>query len=206
MGMIDNRTHGERGIKLTLSNPGDAVALEVEGLWSVERDMIPMDSIMPEPDPYWVYTDEHSHTHRWVRVGREAHSEVDSWDLPTLEYIITGETGYDDGCGQTDVILDGEYRCRECGEVVVPGTRTPEPGRMVAGPVRWSARVEMTAKQVVSIPRSWLDHPIHVLTPVGWGKAHIVAVVPGDYLGCMYEVELRGIGMPGKSGPEDEDA
>lgn len=205
--MLDNRTHnGPQGIPITLGGEADGAEYELEGTWNMERDMISCDSIYPEPDPRWTFTDQAGHEHRWVEGGKEEGQHKGSLLLPTLEYVITGESGYDDGCGQVDVIEEGEWRCRECGEVVLPGTRTTEPGRMEAGPVRWSSEVSMSAKQLVVMPRSWLDQPIAVSTPFGRGQAYITEVVPGDFLGCLYEVKLRGVGgltMEGEEGGSD---
>jgi hypothetical protein len=184
---------GSYGVRMLLGEIG--AEIEVEGSWTIERDMIPCDSITPEPDPRWSFTDQEGHEHRWQRWANAAElKEHGDWELPTLEYVVTGVIGCDDGCGQVDEIDVGEWRCLACRQVIEPGTRMPEPGRMIGGPMRWSAKVLMSEKELGEMPREYMTDPVKVQTPMGWGRAYMMGVTPHDSLGIMYEVKLRGIG------------
>ncbi len=188
-----------------------------DGSWALERDVQPVYSLdHEEPDPRWRFTDQAGHEHRWVGAkearlldGVEAES-VTGWEdierhilegdkgrlgLPTLEWVVTGQRGFDDGCGCVDYIDEGEHRCQECGQVVEPGYRDAPNPQFVAGPMRWSAKAVLSRQQVEAMPRAYLDGPVVVtLSGIGRGQAYIEEVAPDDSMGIMYKVKLRGIG------------
>jgi hypothetical protein len=221
----DLRTFGDLGIGIVLGSEEDGAVIAAEGTWSLERDVEQVYSLNPkEPDPRWRFTDQAGHEHRWVG-AKEARlldgvdaENITGWEdieqhilegdrgrlgLPTLEWVVTGQQGFDDGCGCVDYIDEGEHRCRMCEQVVEPGYRDGPNPIYVAGPVRWLARVKMSHKDMMTIPRSWLEKPISVLTPAGRGQAHITAVEPDDSMGYLYEVTLRGIGGLTWEAPDD---
>lgn len=58
------------------------------------------------PDPSWSHVDAHGHEHRFA-----------GSDLPTLEWVVTGAY-WCEMCW--DEHEEGEWRCRQCGDVVEP--------------------------------------------------------------------------------------
>lgn len=87
----------------------------------IQRDVQRFDGMGPETDPAWRYVDRKGHKHYATR---------GEYQYPTLKWVVTGTDGCTpDCCGETwDV---GEYRCPECDEVIVPGTRWSAPRTLI---------------------------------------------------------------------------
>ncbi len=176
-------------LDITQAPPG---IIPVSGTWAIERTLTKCDSITArDPDPRWVFIDQCGHEHRWVR---DTKALGDHFNLPTLDWVVTGTVGYDDGCGMVDFVEEGEYRCRDCGQVVEPGTVEPPPGKMVAGPMTWSAEIVLTKAQAEAVPRNVFTAPVAVRTPAGCGKAWVMEMTPQGPVGNTFKVRLRGIG------------
>ncbi len=73
----------------------------------VEQEPIRIDTMGHHVgDPKWVHVDSHGHEHRF-----------DGDELPTLEWVVTGTYWCADCCDEHE---EGEWRCRECADVVEP--------------------------------------------------------------------------------------
>lgn len=94
-------------------------------IFRMDRELIEVGAgWTPVADPRWMFTDAAGHEHRRTRDG-----------YPSLAWVITGQDGCGDPecCGETwDV---GEYRCRECAEVIEPGTHIPAGSTFIPGEV-----------------------------------------------------------------------
>ncbi len=121
---------------------GDGYALELE------RDIIVIESIYPEPDPDWTFIDEVGHHHDASRA--------------TLDWVVT-RTYWCEGC--EDEHEDGEWRCRQCGEVIHPGTRSPQ-SRALPGLLKGT----LTA--------TWEEHGAELTGT--WFLRHNEYDIPGD--------------------------
>lgn len=91
---------------------------------------------VPKPDKDWRHFDKKGHAHVWS--GDE---------LPTLEEVVTGKTWVGDEYDgyETDVT---EFRCRECGEVVVPKTITVHEPQYIAGPPCYSLVLHPSIREI----------------------------------------------------------
>ena len=76
----------------------------------IDREVINMEFLYPERDPDWTYTDKAGHHH--------------DAKLATCEVVVT-RTYWCEDC--QDEHEESELRCKECGEVINPGTRTALP-------------------------------------------------------------------------------
>lgn len=92
------------------------------------------------PDPRWQHTDANGHEHRWALTGRDAHQRDEA--LPTLAWH-TEHRPCDGSCGDDPTTCEGYHvtvhTCRECGDVVQPGTITDIQARDVGTPLELDA-------------------------------------------------------------------
>jgi hypothetical protein len=90
----------------------------------IEQEEIELRTMIPPqvPDERWRYVDKKGHGHFW-----------DGDQLPTLRWVITGTrwAGDEHESWEYDV---GEYRCRQCGEVVEPKKITDYFPKPIMGP------------------------------------------------------------------------
>ena len=77
-----------------------------------------------EPDPTWVYEDAEGHGHFW------ALTSYDHYWVPTTEYKIVASY-WCEHCNE--VHETGHQVCRDCGEVIQPGTRPGPRTKRIAG-------------------------------------------------------------------------
>ncbi len=94
------------------------------GPWSItaEQEMIPISMSGPVADTSWQHLDAAGHGHFWQD------------GYPTLEWVrVPCTMGHDHDCD-----AEGYYRCPNCGEVIIPGTVSPDliPTRHERGPLR----------------------------------------------------------------------
>ncbi len=80
---------------------------------TIERKEIEVTTSMGRlvPDMKWEFTDAHGHEHRFVDKKTDT--------VETLEWVVTGSHWVGDEYESWEV-EDGEWRCRECAEVVKP--------------------------------------------------------------------------------------
>lgn len=87
-------------------------------------------TLLRRPDEAWSHRDAQGHEHYWTFDGERGRYRPDAKaELPTLEWVRTGTYFYPDG-ESYDV---GEYRCRQCGEVVTPRRRADDTRQFVPG-------------------------------------------------------------------------
>ena len=106
-----------------------------------ERDYVTVSSLYPEPDPDWTFVDAAGHRH-------DGSGE-------TLEWVFTRTYWCEECCDEHE---EGEWRCLECGEVLVPGTRTAQ-DRQLPGLARLTLEAEW------SDAAGWVCHGTWVVRP-----------------------------------------
>ena len=89
----------------------------------------PMLSSREVPDEKWKHVDRYGHGHFWV-----------GDDLPTLEWVITGQTYVGDEF-DGELYDVGEWQCRLCGETVEPGKKSVQHDPIFMLP--WRVTVEI---------------------------------------------------------------
>lgn len=109
---------------------------------SIDRPVEIVYSYTPVADPNWQTTDTSGHEH-YCDNG-----------YPTLEWAVT-ETWYCGDCRNEH--KSGEYRCRHCGEVVMPGTTDPEP-TPVSSPT--TATLELDGMYTEPVEGTFRDRPV----------------------------------------------
>lgn len=90
----------------------------------ISTEQIRIDTMAPEPDPFWASTDAAGHEH-FASLARE-----DMITYPTLK-TVTGEADWCEDCEEPHT--DSWFVCRQCGEKIWPGTRTPSSPRYIPG-------------------------------------------------------------------------
>lgn len=93
----------------------------------MQREEIPVATMSPRqvPDEKWRYVDKQGHGHFWK--GEE---------LPTLAWVVTGTRWAGDEYESYEYEV-GEWRCRYCEEVVVPGKRSEYGPSSIPGPTTY---------------------------------------------------------------------
>lgn len=114
---------------------------------TLERDLQEFWSLT-EPDPNWRFVDAAGHVHTRAEDG----------GYPTLKPRTDGEYWCETCC---DFHEDYVSVCKLCGEVVVPGSRTPTTPEVIAGPVRVSARFDERFKDFDTL-RQAMDWDVDV--------------------------------------------
>ena len=97
----------------------------------MQQTMTPLYSLggIQKPDQKWTHIDSNNHKHQY-----------DSDKLPTLEYVepITEEYWCDDCNDSHDqIIKEGCYKCKLCGEKVTPGYVNDTSPYIIYGPVEY---------------------------------------------------------------------
>ncbi|WP_304452888.1 hypothetical protein [Nocardiopsis sp. YSL2] len=95
-----------------------------EGELRIERDFVDV-TVAAEPDPNWVYTDQHGHEHRY-HPGEGDH-------YPTLVTVMD-EPYWCPDCEEEHQF--DHLECRLCGEQISPGIRPGTPRKV---PGMWAA-------------------------------------------------------------------
>lgn len=97
-----------------------------------QREELPVETLSPsrERDQDWRYVDKEGHGHFW-----------EGSELPTLEWIVTGTRWVGDEYDASEVV-EGEYRCPLCREVVEPGWKLSYGPRHVPGPTTVTITIE----------------------------------------------------------------
>jgi hypothetical protein len=113
----------------------------------IEREMIPV-HYMSDIDAGWRYTDANGHRH---------YCDYEAADhYPTLREV-TDETWWCADCA--DEHEDSHLECRQCGEVIRPGTTGPGT-RLIAGPVTYTLNGEpVTEEQARELISGWGNDP-----------------------------------------------
>lgn len=109
------------------------------------REMIPVALMSPHkvPDEKWRGVDKRGHGHFWV-----------DGELPTLEWVVTGTCWAGDEFDGEEYEV-GEYRCRECGEVIEPGKKLEHGPTHIPGPT--TVTVTLNEETFMLTPEQYAD-------------------------------------------------
>lgn len=102
-------------------------------VFRLERELIEVTS-MSRPDVGWSFTDKAGHVHVWARKDGyplDGYRPDAAYHVPTVEWVKTGETCYENDDEITEL---GELRCRQCGEKVTLGLCADTHEQYIAGP------------------------------------------------------------------------
>lgn len=142
-------------------------SLRYGGIWpgislDINQDYIPITSSSPSADPDWRYVDREGHGH--FRQDNK---------YPTLDWISFGcSMGHGDDCD-----AEGQYECRQCREVIVPGSRIAPP-TSIPGLVTYTLTVQgadgMTTSKYAFGPEQHNE--------LGAEIRRVIATVLADYL------------------------
>lgn len=111
----------------------------------IVREMVTVESWMPETDPDWTYVDNDGHRHSTTSVRREMSAK---W--------IETSPAYTDSDGE-EYNADGEYRCVDCQEVLHIGTRTPGPQHIITGESYYIDGERVTKEAAEALVDAYLD-------------------------------------------------
>lgn len=122
-----------------------------------ERRDIPVESLEPTkvPDKDWRYVDGHGHGHFWDLRFKGA----DANKLPTLTYVVEGTRWVGDPTDLSWEVEYGNYHCRQCDEVVVPGMIATYGPRFIPGPAYFRVSIQLAngLNQIFLLPEEGYD-------------------------------------------------
>lgn len=171
--------------------PGQSATVSIDGGPSLPAEVTvhsaPVEWVRSEhavkPDPGWRVVDGHGHEHRWALTDRKERWRPEA--LPTLQAVPTpipcdGACG-DPGCEGYTVT---RHVCRECGELVEPGTVPDRQMRDVGEPIRVGPATADVVIEAAQVGR------VDAATDRMWAGRFPVVIRCGDH-------ELTGEGALG---------
>lgn len=103
---------------------------------TVDVELIPITTNIPEPDPAWRFVDGEGHGHFYDPTAK---------NYPTLRWVSLPCT-----MGHDDCDSEGYHECAVCGERITPGTRMPMPTSMI-GPTTYRLTVDEGDTRIVYV-------------------------------------------------------
>jgi hypothetical protein len=104
---------------------------------------------MHRPNTSWRFTDAHGHEHRWHVTGDEhpatRYLPTETYDVPTLEWVKTGEEWIEDAEEPFEV---GSYFCKVCGEEVDKGFTADDTRQFIPGMRHYTIDGESVSAEV----------------------------------------------------------